>query len=103
MPRTHPVFHVSLLEPYHANEIKGRILPPPAPVEIEGEDEYEVESILDSRIRYRKLQYLVKWVGYDDLDWHPHSDITHCAELLEEFHNRHPSKPRPHVALGARS
>ena len=103
MPRTHPVFHVSLLEPYHANEIEGRIPPPPPPVEIEGEDEYEVESILDSRIRYRKLQYLVKWVGYDDLDWYPHSDITHCTELLEEFHNHHPSKPRPHVALGARS
>ncbi|KAG0289808.1 hypothetical protein BGZ97_006377, partial [Linnemannia gamsii] len=36
MPRTHPVFHVSLLEPYHTNEIQGHTLPPPPAVEIEG-------------------------------------------------------------------
>lgn len=103
MPRTHPVFHVSLLEPYHANDIQGRILPPPPPVEIEGHDEFEVESIFDSRFRYRKLQYLIKWLGYDETEWHSYTDITHCEELLEEFHSRHPDKPGPPVALGARS
>ncbi|KAG0278463.1 hypothetical protein BGZ97_009726, partial [Linnemannia gamsii] len=48
MPQTHPIFHMSLLEPYHANEIQGHTLPPPPAVEIEGYDEYEVEAILDS-------------------------------------------------------
>jgi hypothetical protein len=103
LPRTHPVFHVSLLEPYVANDIPGRVLPPPPAVEIDGHDEFEIESILDSRIRYRKLQYLVKWVGYDDVDWCPQTDLTHCAELLEDFHKRHPEKPGPVVARGARS
>ncbi|XP_077137223.1 exonuclease 3'-5' domain-containing protein 2-like [Ranitomeya variabilis] len=37
---------------------------PPAPVLVEGELEYVVEKILDSRISRRKLQYLVKWKGY---------------------------------------
>jgi hypothetical protein len=34
--RIHPVFHGSLLEPYHANTIPGRTQPPPPPVEVEG-------------------------------------------------------------------
>jgi hypothetical protein len=42
----HPVFHVSLLEPYRES---GRVQPPPPPVEMEGDLEYEVESILEHR------------------------------------------------------
>jgi hypothetical protein len=44
--RVHPVFHVSLLEPYRES---GRVQPPPPPVEMEGALEYEVESILEHR------------------------------------------------------
>jgi hypothetical protein len=44
----HPVFHVSLLEPYRED---GRVQPPPPPVEMEGALEYEVESILEHRFR----------------------------------------------------
>ena len=40
MNRIHPVFHVSKLKPYKAS---GRVQPPPVPIEIEGELEYEVE------------------------------------------------------------
>ncbi|HEY6407467.1 MAG TPA: RNase H-like domain-containing protein, partial [Ktedonobacteraceae bacterium] len=35
--RIHPVFHVSLLTPYRANEIPGRTQPPPPPIMIDGE------------------------------------------------------------------
>jgi hypothetical protein len=38
---------------------------PPLPVEIEGQEEFEVLEILDSRIIRRKLEYLVQWQGYD--------------------------------------
>jgi hypothetical protein len=37
----------------------------PPPVKIDGEQEYEVEDILDSRISNHQLQYLVHWHGYD--------------------------------------
>ena len=71
MSRIHPVFHVSLLEPLQANTIEGRTAPPPPPIEVEGEIEYEVESILDSRFHYGKLQYLVSWLGYNEQTWEP--------------------------------
>jgi hypothetical protein len=38
---------------------------PPLPVEIEGQEEFEVLEILDSRIIRRKLEYLIQWQGYD--------------------------------------
>jgi hypothetical protein len=46
----HHVFHVSLLEPYHASTIPRKTHEPILPIVINGEQEYEVEKILDSRI-----------------------------------------------------
>jgi hypothetical protein len=99
MSRLHPVFHVSLLEPFRANDIPGRVAPPPPPIEIDGEAEYEVEAILDSRIRRSKLTYLVEWKGYEDHTWEPPENVEHAADLVTEFHTRYPHKPRPSVSL----
>ena len=90
----HPVFHVSLLEPYVGS---NRTEDAPPPVLVEDEEEYEVEQVLDSRLHYRRLQYLVKWKGYSDTEnsWLPEPDLKHAAELTEEFHRRYPDKPRP--------
>jgi hypothetical protein len=46
--KLHTVFHASLLKPYKSD---GRVLPPPPPEMIEGEFEYEVESILSHRFK----------------------------------------------------
>ncbi len=48
--KIHHVFHVSLLEFYHTSTIPRRIHDPFPPIEIDGEHEYEVEEILDSKI-----------------------------------------------------
>jgi hypothetical protein len=48
----HPVFYISLLEPYQESQIPSRIPPPPPPIEIDHDVEYEVEEILDSHLRY---------------------------------------------------
>jgi hypothetical protein len=48
--RIYHVFHVSLLEPYHTFTILGKIHDPLPPIKVDGEHEYEVEDILDSRI-----------------------------------------------------
>jgi hypothetical protein len=44
-----------LLELYHVSTIIGRIHDPFPPIEVDGEQEYEVEDILDSIIYNRQL------------------------------------------------
>src|SRR5690349_13941565 len=68
--RIHPVFHVSLLRPYHdPTSFPDRTLPPPPPppVTIDEATEYVVEKILDHRTRHHRLE------GYPDYDasWEP--------------------------------
>jgi hypothetical protein len=58
--RIHPTFHVILLEPYQRRE--GVELP--EPIEIDGEDEWEVERILNTRVVRKKRLFLVRWKGY---------------------------------------
>ena len=41
--KIHPVFHASLLTPYHKNEIHGLNFPAPPPDLIDNEEEYEIE------------------------------------------------------------
>jgi hypothetical protein len=62
--RIHPVFHVSLLDPYRPNTIARRAQLPASPIILEDSLEWEVAAVLDSRIRYGKLEYLVDWMGY---------------------------------------
>jgi hypothetical protein len=53
--KIHLVFHVSLLEPYRESTIPGRLPAPPPLIEINGEEEFEVSKIIDSRINRRRL------------------------------------------------
>ena len=66
---------------------------PPEPVEIEGEPEYEVEEVLDSRLKQGKLEYLVKWSGYteDHNTWEPKANCANLHDLIEDFHKKNPS------------
>jgi len=92
----HPVFHVDRLSPWHGNEINGRTPPSPQPIQIDDELEYEVEHILDSRKYHNQYQYLVKWKGYDSghNSWEPAAHLTHSEQLVNAFHQQHPSAPR---------
>lgn len=94
----HNVFHVSLLEPHHPNPYPTRTTPPPPTIEVDGDIEYEVEEILNTILdrRTKKLYYLVKWLGYDEVTKEPESNLTHAPDLVAAFHRRYPSKPGPH-------
>ena len=95
----HPVFPVVKLRPAIPDPIPGRALPPPPPADIvDGVEEFEIEKILNSRFRWRRLEYLVKWKGYDAGHnlWIPEYNV-HAPNLTAEFHRQHPEAPR-HLA-----
>ena len=94
--KIHLVFHVSLLEPYKIVDIQGRRQMPPPPIEVNNNEEFEVEEILDSRWRRNKLKYLVYWRGYDisERTWEPSRNLANASAKVKVFHQRYPSKPR---------
>jgi CRISPR/Cas system-associated protein Csx1 len=62
--KIYQMFHVSLLESYHASIIPWWVLEPPSSIEVNGEQEYEVEEIFNFKLFNQQLQYLVHWKGY---------------------------------------
>jgi hypothetical protein len=86
--KIHNVFHVSLLEPYHENQIPERHREPPALVEIEGQEEFEVQEVLDSKKIRGKLMYLIFWQGYppSEATWEPAENLVHAQDLVNRFH-----------------
>ena len=93
--KVHPTFHVSLLEPYHSNDLPARRpAPPPEPiVDDDGDLRYHVKTILKSRLHRRAFQYFVRWAGYDanSDSWIPHTELDDDDPLVLEFHTKHPS------------
>jgi hypothetical protein len=90
--KIHNVFHIQLLEPYIPNTIPNRTQSPPPPIEIEGEEEYEVEAILDHKLdkRYADPQrYLVKWLGYNETSWQGAADLENAQDLLDDYTTKH--------------
>ncbi|KAL0168516.1 hypothetical protein M9458_036738, partial [Cirrhinus mrigala] len=98
--RISPTFHVSLLKPAGrpgGTEILDETAPQrPAPLIIDGEEAYRVNTILDSRRRSGHLQYLVDWEDYgpEERSWVPAEDILDPS-LTRDFHASHPDRPGP--------
>jgi hypothetical protein len=87
----HPIFPVVKLSPVPPDPILGQQPAPPPPTTlVDGEEEYEVEAILDSRMRYNQLEYLVKWKGYDEShnQWEVHTQV-HAKPKIAQFHRKY--------------
>jgi hypothetical protein len=95
--RIYHVFHVSLLEPYHAFTIPKRIHDPPPPIKVDGEQKYKVKDILNSRIFNCQFQYLIHWHGYDVSEhiWEPIKNLSNVMEKVHEFHYDIQTNPNP--------
>ena len=103
MRAVHPVFHVLQLEPATPNVIPNRIQPPPPPIEVNGEPEYEITEILNSKLDRHRCQcpllYLVRWAGYEGMDEEMSllvaTELGHATDLVADFHKAYPNKPGP--------
>jgi hypothetical protein len=87
--KIHDVFYVGLLS--RVKEDKSRpILREPGPLEIKGEEEYEVEEIIDSERRPNGWYYRVKWKGYDPESntWEPRINLEHAQDILKKYHQK---------------
>ena len=60
-----------------------------------GELEYEVKEVLDSRVQRNKLQYLVEWNRYgpEERAWEPVENLENAKETVTEFHHCHLNRP----------
>ena len=100
MKRLHPVFNVVKLTPAPTDPIEGRRFPPPPlPEIIEGEEEWIVEEVLDSKVINRKLRYLVKWkdFGIEHNSWEPWDNV-HAPDRVADFYRKHPGAAR-HIRM----
>ena len=87
MSRLHNVFHVSLLEPWQARSGRDE-LPTPVRLDEDGEPEWEVEKVLDSRMRKGVREYLVKWAAWSPSynQWEPEEHLQGAPEALSAYH-----------------
>ena len=103
--RIHNTFHIFILELYHANKFSSQQAQPLPPIIIEGEPEYELEQIIDSRLHSGKLQYPAKWTGYSpkhDKVWYPYENFENAGIATQQFHQKYPTKPSQDQDRGTR-
>ncbi|QRW24759.1 Retrotransposable element Tf2 protein [Rhizoctonia solani] len=84
--KIHNVFYIGLLS--KKNESPSQPFPDKPPLEtIEGEEEYKVEQIIDSKRQQGKWFYLIKWKGYslEDNSWEPEELLKHSQEEIKCF------------------
>ena len=97
MMKIHPVFHADLLTRYRETDKHSPNYEKPPPKIIDGEPEWEVEKIINSRLhgRYKRLQFLVRWKGFPPSEdsWVPELDLS-ALDLLKDFYATHPRAPR---------
>ena len=107
MHTVHPIFHVSQLKPAIPNIIPGWIQPPLPLVEVDGELEFKITEILNSKVDHQckscKLLYLVHWTSYkgtdEEMSWLLATELGNAMELLENYHVQYLDKPRPLTSM----
>jgi len=92
--RIHPVVNISRVQLYKP-QVEGQKKIPLKPVIIKGEEEFEVEKILNKRIVQGKEKFLVWWKGYtveEDM-WENRENLGNAKELVEEFEREYSVTP----------
>jgi hypothetical protein len=97
----HPVFSPDKLRrTFHSEPLPGQIIDPSPPIIVDGDQELEVDKILDARLLRKKLHYRVQWLGHDpDPKWYPAENFQHAPKRLRDFHSKYPDRPGPPASL----
>jgi len=84
--KIHPVVNVSRIRKY-VRQVEGQKKEQPALVIIKGEEEWEVERILNKRRVKGKDKYLVRWKGFtvESDTWKGRENLENAKEAIEEF------------------
>jgi len=76
--------------------LEGQIVDEAQEEQVNGEIEYDVETILGVRLVNRTLKYKVKWINCDeDPEEYRASDLKNAPKLLQAFHTEYPKAPGP--------
>ena len=53
-------------------------------------DEYEVEKIVDKRVRNGKVEYKIKWVGYsmEECTWEPLKNLENIKKMIDDYNEK---------------
>jgi len=88
--RIHPVVNISRVRLYKP-QVEGQKKIPPKLVIIEGEEEFEMEKILNKRIVRGKEKFLVRWKGYtaEGDTWESKENLENAKELVEKFKRKY--------------
>jgi len=86
----HPVVNVSKLQMYKS-QVEEQKATKPALVIVQGEEEFEVEKILNKRKIQGRDKFLVHWKGYmaEADTWEDRGNLRNARKLVEEFERKH--------------
>jgi len=84
--KIHPVVNISRIRRY-IGQVEGQRKEQPAPVIIEGEEEWKVERILNKQQIRGKDKYLVQWKGFmaESDTWEGIENLENTKEVVKEF------------------
>jgi len=84
--KIHSVVNISKIQRY-VGQVEGQRKGQPGPVVIEGEEEWEVERILNKWWIRGKDKYLVRWKGFtvESDTWEGRENLENAKEAVEEY------------------
>ena len=84
--KIHPVVNVSRVRRY-TSQVEGQKKEMPQSVVIKGEEEWEVEKIMNKRQIQGRDKYLVRWKGCmaEEDTWESRENLKNASDLVKEF------------------
>jgi len=88
--KIHPVVNVNRVQLYKP-QVEGQKKILPKLLIIKGQEEFEVEEILNKRMIREKKKFLVRWKGYmvEEDTWENRENLENIKELVKEFKRKY--------------